>query len=212
MSDANSQVAPAGAQGAPEAGIRILAQFVRDLSFENPRAPEVLRSGAPQPQIDMGVEMNARGRDDGLFEVDLKLSARAVREDGPVFVVELVYGGLFAIDGVPADSLEPVLLIECPRFLFPFARRIIADVTADGSFPPSCSIRSTSAPSTWPGRPRRRAWARRSEPPEAGRLEPALPELGLHRPEHEFSVRQALGLGRSRSKGPRPDAIVSPRT
>ena len=68
--------------------------------------------------------------DDGLFEVDLKLSARAAREDGPVFVVELVYGGLFAIDGVPAENLEPVLLIECPRFLFPFARRIIADVTA----------------------------------------------------------------------------------
>jgi preprotein translocase subunit SecB len=84
----------------------------------------------------MGVEMNARGREDGLFEVDLKLSARASREDGPVFVVELVYGGLFAVDGVSAENLEPVLLVECPRFLFPFARRIIADVTADGSFPP----------------------------------------------------------------------------
>ena len=136
MSDADSQIAAAEAAGAPEPGIRILAQFVRDLSFENPRAPDVLRSGGPQPQIDMGVEMNARGRDDGLFEVDLRLSARAVREDGPVFMVELVYGGLFAIDGVPSDSLEPVLLVECPRFLFPFARRIIADVTADGSFPP----------------------------------------------------------------------------
>lgn len=138
MSDADSQNVPAEAEVAvaPEPGIRILAQFVRDLSFENPRAPDVLRSGGPQPQIDMGVEMNARGRDDGLFEVDLRLSARAVREDGPVFMVELVYGGLFAIDGVPSDSLEPVLLVECPRFLFPFARRIIADVTADGSFPP----------------------------------------------------------------------------
>ena len=136
MSDADSQAAPAEVLGAPEPGIRILAQFIRDLSFENPRAPDVLRSGSAQPQIDMGVEMNARGREDGLFEVDLKLSARAAREDGPVFVVELVYGGLFAIDGVPAENLEPVLLIECPRFLFPFARRIIADVTADGSFPP----------------------------------------------------------------------------
>lgn len=119
-----------------EPGIRILAQFVRDLSFENPRAPDILRSGGAQPQIDMGVEMNARGREDGLFEVDLKLSARAARDDGPFFVVELVYGGLFAIDGVPPENLEPVLLVECPRFLFPFARRIIADVTADGSFPP----------------------------------------------------------------------------
>jgi preprotein translocase subunit SecB len=131
MSDADTPpAAPA------EPGIRILAQFVRDLSFENPRAPDILRSGGAQPQIDMGVEMNARGREDGLFEVDLKLSARAARDDGPFFVVELVYGGLFAIDGVPPENLEPVLLVECPRFLFPFARRIIADVTADGSFPP----------------------------------------------------------------------------
>jgi preprotein translocase subunit SecB len=131
MSDADTTpAAPA------EPGIRILAQFVRDLSFENPRAPDILRSGGAQPQIDMGVEMNARGREDGLFEVDLKLSARAARDDGPFFVVELVYGGLFAIDGVPPENLEPVLLVECPRFLFPFARRIIADVTADGSFPP----------------------------------------------------------------------------
>jgi preprotein translocase subunit SecB len=121
---------------AEEPGIRILAQFIRDLSFENPRAPDALRAGAPQPQIDMGVEMSARGRDDGYFEVDLKLSARAGREDGPVFHVELVYGGVFQITGVDQDNLEPVLLIECPRFLFPFARRIIADVTSEGGFPP----------------------------------------------------------------------------
>lgn len=117
-------------------GIRILAQFVRDFSFENPRAPDTLRAGAAQPQIDLGVEMNARGRDDGLFEVDLKLSARAARDDGPLFVVELLYGGVFQITGVGAEDIEPVLLIECPRYLFPFARRIIADVTAEGGYPP----------------------------------------------------------------------------
>ena len=124
-----------GVGGEPP-GIRILAQFVRDLSFENPRAPDALRAGAAQPQIDLGVEMNARGRDDGLFEVDLKLSARASREDGALFVVELLYGGLFQITGVGAEDMEPVLLIECPRYLFPFARRIIADITTEGGFPP----------------------------------------------------------------------------
>jgi preprotein translocase subunit SecB len=128
------------AQGAEEGqdgpGIRILAQFIRDLSFENPRAPETLRGGAAQPQIDLGVEMNARGREDGYFEVDLKLSAKAQREDGPLFIVELLYGGVFQIAGVPAEELEPVLLIECPRYLFPFARRIIADVSAEGGYPP----------------------------------------------------------------------------
>lgn len=124
-------------QGAPEApGIRILAQFIRDLSFENPHAPESLRAGAAQPQIDLGVEMNARGRDDGLFEVDLKLSAQAGRDDGTLFVVEILYGGLFQIAGVSQEDLEPVLLVECPRYLFPFARRIIADLSSEGGFPP----------------------------------------------------------------------------
>lgn len=126
--------APEGAEG--QSGIRILAQFVRDFSFENPLAPDSLRAGAPQPAIDMGVEMNARGRPDGLFEVDLKLSARALRDEQAVFHVEVVYGGLFHIEGVSETDLEPVLLIECPRFLFPYARRLISDVTAEGGFPP----------------------------------------------------------------------------
>jgi len=127
--------AVAAPQDGDPPGIRILAQFVRDLSFENPRAPEALRGGA-QPQIDLGVEMNARGREDGLFEVELKLSAKANRDDGALFVVELLYGGLFQITGVSPEDMEPVLLIECPRYLFPYARRIISDITSEGGFPP----------------------------------------------------------------------------
>lgn len=119
-----------------DAGFRVLAQFIRDLSFENPRAPDSLRSAAAPPNIDMGVEMNAKGRPDGLFEVDLKLSCRADREGEPVFHIELLYGGLFQIQGVPAEDMETVLLIECPRFLFPFARRIVSDLTTEGGFPP----------------------------------------------------------------------------
>lgn len=135
MTDVPPQ-APADGQEPPP-GIRILAQYVRDLSFENPRAPDSLRGGAPQPQIDLGVELNARGRPDGLFEVELKLTATAGRDGGEaVFVVELVYAGLFQIFGVPEADLEPVLMIECPRYLFPFARRIIADLTGEGGFPP----------------------------------------------------------------------------
>ena len=134
-SDASAPTNGAG-MALPEPGIRVLAQFIRDLSFENPRAPDALRTTGQQPQIDMGVEMNARGREDGLYEVDLKLSARATREDGPVFVVELLYGGVFQITGVEQADMEPVLLIECPRYLFPFARRIIADVTSEGGYPP----------------------------------------------------------------------------
>lgn len=132
---------PAAPQGAPEQGqptgpgFRILAQYVRDLSFENPRAPESLRIDG-KPQIDMGVEMNAGGRPDGLFEVDLKLSLKATHEDKPVFQIELVYGGLFALSGVSEQDIEPMLLIECPRYLFPYARQIIGAATADGGFYP----------------------------------------------------------------------------
>ena len=136
MTDTTAPEATSDDNAAAQSGIRILAQFVRDFSFENPLAPDSLRAGAAQPAIDMGVEMNARGRDDGLFEVDLKLSARATRDDGPVFHVELLYGGLFQLANVQEQDIEPMLLIECPRYLFPFAREIISGATADGGFYP----------------------------------------------------------------------------
>jgi len=123
--------------GQPSApGIRVLAQYIRDLSFENPRAPDSLNIGASPPQMEIGVEMNARGRPDGYFEVDLKLTAAAQREGVSVFHCELVYGGLFQITGVPESEMEPVLMTECPRFLFPFARQIVSDMSAQGGFPP----------------------------------------------------------------------------
>ena len=117
-------------------GIRILAQFIRDLSFENPRAPESLRAGGEAPQIELGVELNAAAREGGVFQVDLKLTASAKRQAEAVFQVELVYGGVFQVVGVDAEDLEQVLMIECPRYLFPFARRMISDLTAEGGFPP----------------------------------------------------------------------------
>jgi preprotein translocase subunit SecB len=119
----------------PAPNLRVLAQFTRDLSFENPRAPDSMRIEG-QPNVELGVEMSARGRSDGLFEVDLKLSVRASHQEQVHFQVELLYGGLFEISGVPAEQLEPSLLTECPRYLFPFARRIIADLIVDGGFPP----------------------------------------------------------------------------
>ena len=133
----NGQTEPMEVQGQPAGpGFRILAQYVRDLSFENPRAPESLRIDG-KPAIDMGVEMNAAGRPDGLFELDLKLSVKATGEDkNAVFHVELVYGGLFALSGVSPQDIEPLLLIECPRYLFPFAREVIAGATSDGGFYP----------------------------------------------------------------------------
>ena len=127
--DADAATQPSGPQ------MRVLAQYVRDLSFENPRAPESLRVDG-KPAIDMGVEMNARGRAENLFEVELKLSVGAKLEEQPMFQIELVYGGVFQIAGVAEADMEAFLLTECPRFLFPFAREIVSRCSADGGFYP----------------------------------------------------------------------------
>ncbi len=126
--------APQGADQQP--GMRVITQFIRDVSFENPRAPASLRSDQGPPQIELGVELNARGREDGLYEIDLKLSVGAKRGAEAVFHVEVVYGGLFQVNGVAQENMEPMLLIECPRYLFPYARRVISDLTSEGGFPP----------------------------------------------------------------------------
>ena len=128
---------PTGAAPTEEPpAIRILAQNIRDLSYESPHAPESLRAGGAQPQVDLGVELNAKGRPDGFYEVELKLNARALRDSQAVFVIELIYAGLFQIVGIAGPDLEAVLMIECPRYLFPFARRVVADLTGEGGFPP----------------------------------------------------------------------------
>ncbi len=132
---ADANPAETGGQPPMGPGFRIVAQYVKDLSFENPRAPDSLRVDG-KPAIDMGVEMNAQGRQDGLFEVELRLSIKASTDAMPVFHVELQYGGLFALQGVAEQDIEPLLLIECPRYLFPFAREIIARATSDGGFYP----------------------------------------------------------------------------
>ena len=133
MTDTDVPMGDAAMDAGP--AMRVLTQFVRDFSFENPRAPESLRMEG-KPEVDMGVEMNAKGRADGLFEVDMRLSVKANAEQGPMFAIDLVYGGLFQISGIPEDQLETVLLVECPRYMFPFARQIIASATADGGFYP----------------------------------------------------------------------------
>lgn len=133
MTDTPATTAPSDAPAMPN--MQVLAQFIRDFSFENPRAPNSLRTDS-RPEVDLGVEMSAKGRTDGLFEVDLKLTVKAATPEGPMFAIELVYGGLFQLGNIPENMVEPTLLIECPRYLFPFARRIIADVSSDGGFVP----------------------------------------------------------------------------
>jgi preprotein translocase subunit SecB len=116
--------------------IRVLAQYVKDLSFENPNAPISLREGS-QPKIDLQLDVNARAMEEnGVFEVDLRISAKSERDGQPLFIIELVYSGLFGFSNIPQDALEPILLAECPRLLFPFARQVVATVSQNGGFPP----------------------------------------------------------------------------
>ncbi len=119
---------------APE--FRILTQYVKDLSFENPNAPQSLGPVTDQPQIDVRVDVGVQRLNETDFEVKLTVGIEAKASQGVMFLVELQYCGLFRLANIPADSLEPMLLIECPRQIFPFARRVIADVTRDGGFPP----------------------------------------------------------------------------
>jgi preprotein translocase subunit SecB len=123
----------------PAANMQVLAQYIRDFSFENPRAPESLRMDG-RPEVDMNVEMNAKGRDGNVFEVELKINIKAKGAEGPMFSIELVYGGVFQLINLPQQMIEPTLLIECPRYLFPFARRIIADASSDGGFFPPLMV------------------------------------------------------------------------
>ncbi|NVP54055.1 protein-export chaperone SecB [Mycoplana rhizolycopersici] len=124
------------ANNAASPSLNILAQYVKDLSFENPGAPRSLQAREKAPSININVNVNANPLTETEFDVVLTLNAEA-KDDGKVlFNAELAYGGVFRISGFPQEHMLPVLFIECPRLLFPFARQIIADATRNGGFPP----------------------------------------------------------------------------
>ncbi|HBF30112.1 protein-export chaperone SecB [Rhizobium sp.] len=116
--------------------LNILAQYIKDLSFENPGAPLSLQARDKAPAININVNVNANPLSETDFDVVLTLTAEARDGDKVVFATELVYGGVFRIEGFPQEHMLPVLFIECPRLLFPFARQIVADATRNGGFPP----------------------------------------------------------------------------
>jgi preprotein translocase subunit SecB len=126
---------PAGGQQPFAPQVQLSSQYVRDLSFENVAAQ---KGTAPEgrPDIKVSVNLDAQPKGDNRYEVMLKLNASATQGEATLFVAELDYAGLFTVTGVPETHLRPFLLIECPRILFPFARRILADTTRDGGFPP----------------------------------------------------------------------------
>jgi preprotein translocase subunit SecB len=130
--------ADAAAQAAQAAGaqLNLLGQYISDLSFENPNAPQSILPGKDQPKVNVGVSLSAKKQSDEIYASELTLSVKAEREDKVLYNIELVYGGLFQVKNIPEDKIYPMVMIECPRLLFPFARQVIASTVQQGGFPP----------------------------------------------------------------------------
>jgi preprotein translocase subunit SecB len=124
-----------GGQQAAPPQLNVLAQYIKDFSFENPNAPQSLMSGQ-QPQINIQINVGANPLSDTDIEVALKLEGKAQNGENMLFGFELEFAGVFRIQNVPQESLNAVVLIECPRLLFPFAREIVATAVRNGGFPP----------------------------------------------------------------------------
>ena len=113
--------------------MQVVGQYIKDLSFENPGVPANM---ANRPQIELAVDLQVKQMDADHFEVELKLRVSATSEGRPMFLLELLYGGLFLLQNIPAEVRQQVLLVDAPHIIFPFARRIVADVVRDGGMPP----------------------------------------------------------------------------
>ena len=125
---ADEQQAPMQAQ--------VVGQFIKDLSFENPNVSRLLDGPGDNPNLKLEVNVNAERVKPELYQSAIDFKAHATNKDGTIYIMECVYGGLFKLVNVPEQALEPFLLINCPTILFPFLRRLVADITREGGFPP----------------------------------------------------------------------------
>ncbi|MDB5641806.1 MAG: protein-export chaperone SecB [Hyphomicrobiales bacterium] len=130
MSDTNG----ASAEAMPQ--LNVLAQYTKDLSFENPNAPRSLGPQENGPNITIQVNVNLRQLAETDFEVELLLEGSAAEGTTTLFKFDLTYGGVFRLQNIPETEMHPILMIECPRLMFPFARQIVADAVRGGGFPP----------------------------------------------------------------------------
>jgi preprotein translocase subunit SecB len=128
--EGNGSGAPGG-----EPQVAVIAQYIKDLSVENPSAPQVFQWQV-QPNVDVQFNINVEKLGDDVHEIVLKMEVSARSENGVHFVVDLSYGGLFGLRNIPEEALPPFLLIEAPRLIFPFARQIVSDAVANTGFPP----------------------------------------------------------------------------
>jgi preprotein translocase subunit SecB len=130
----NGNGSPPGTDAPPQ--LNVLAQYTKDLSFENPNAPASLGPQATPPQINIQINVGANNLNQNEYEVTLSVEGKAENGGKMIFSFELAYAGVFRIVNVPNENLHPLIMIECPRLLFPFAREIIATAVRDGGFPP----------------------------------------------------------------------------
>ena len=134
MADDSNAANATQANAAPS--MNLIGQYIRDLSFENPGAPASILGGSGNPGFSVNINVAVKKQAEEIFAVELTLNAKAEREKNLLFNVELVYGGVFRLKNIPEDQLPPLLMIECPRLIFPFARQVLASVTQQGGFPP----------------------------------------------------------------------------
>ncbi len=135
-SEAPGEAAGEAAEAAAKPQLAVLGQYVKDLSFENPRAPMSLSQSQEQPRGDVGIQVKNRGLGDDRYEIVLEFNIKSSVGEDVAFILELSYGGVFTVRGFDENTTRLALWVECPRLLFPFARRIIADSIRDGGFAP----------------------------------------------------------------------------
>ncbi len=133
---ADETPAPAPAAPTPAPSYNLIGQYIRDLSFENPGAPSSIMASGTNPQFSVGINVGVKKQSDDVYAVEISLNAKAERESVVLFNVELVYGGVFRLRNVPETALPQLLMVECPRMIFPFARHVLASTVQLGGFPP----------------------------------------------------------------------------
>lgn len=126
----------ASADGEVDIQARVVAQFMRDLSFESPNIETLINGPGDNPNLDLEVNVNARQVRENLYESSIEFKANATNNVGVIYDLEVIYGGMFHVENMPQEALEGFLLVNCPSILFPFLRRIVADLTREGGFPP----------------------------------------------------------------------------
>ncbi|CFX09888.1 Protein-export protein SecB [Candidatus Filomicrobium marinum] len=132
----SQDAAPAEQKGTAGVQIQVAAQYIKDLSFENPNIEKLIDGPGESPNMQLEVNVNAKRVSDELYESAIDFKALATNKMGTIYQLEIVYAGLFRLKNIPNEALEPFLLINCPTLIFPFLRRTVADLTREGGFPP----------------------------------------------------------------------------